>query len=190
MTNMANIMAKDMANQSRIDPSRKTVGAIYRDIAIQNKEQYVVNGDLTHELMNSLVDDLNETVASDPFEGKPFYVTIYEKKDLQMPRAILRRLYVSKYRPYPEDDTLVFYVEPKTNKIKFCWCLPHVSLMDNMLMNFTLYNKDMIEDIRAWKKLNLSHFGFEYIGNRLVPKKDQEKDKLINFPELSFSFHQ
>lgn len=182
--------------QSRIDPSRKTVGRIYREAAQSNTDAFVTNGDLTRELSTSLVDDLNETIASNPFDSKPFYIAVYEKKDLQMKRSILRRLYVSKYRPYPEDDTIVFYVEPKTNKVKFCWCLPHHTEMDNMLMNFSLYEPDMINDIRAWKETNLKHFGFDLIPvvkdgiEHLLPVPSKEnRDKLINMPELAIAIN-
>lgn len=157
-----------MANRSTIDPSRKTVGAIYRDAAVKNKEASVVNGDLTHEMMKSLVDDLNETIASNPYDGKSFYITVYEKKDLMMPRAILRRLYTTRYRPYPEADTIVWSVDPRSNTVKFCWCLPHRNEMDNMIKNPNLYNPQMISDIRAWLAEDLSHFGFRKAEGKIV----------------------
>ena len=182
---MAKILNTTKPVQSRIDPSRKTVGAIYREAAEKNSDAFVINGDLTSELERSLVDDLNETIASNPFENQPFYITVYEKKDLQMKRAFLRRLYVSKYRPYPEDDTLVFHVEPNTNKVKFCWCLPHHTEMDNMLINCTLYNTDLINDILAWKAMNLGHFGFTFVPvfkKDLHLWKDSElKKRIINW---------
>ena len=162
-------------NQSTIDPSRKTVGAMYRDAALKNSESFVVAGDLAHELMNSLVDDLNEAIASDPFEGRPFYITIYEKKDLQMPRAILRRLYKTLYRPYPEDDTIVYYINPKFNISKHLWTLPHWSEMDNVLMNFAQYPKDYINDIKAWRSFNLPHFGFEWSNRGVWAIPEEEK---------------
>ena len=172
-----------MINQSRIDPTRKTVGAIYNEAQKNCSDAFVVNGDLTRELTTSLVDDLNETIESDPFDGKPFYITVYEKKDLQMKRAILRRLYVSKYRPYPEDDTLVFYVEPRSNNVKFCWCLPHSSEMDNILLNFLDYDKNLVEDIRAWKSENLEHFGFRRKGQDVVDLENN-RDYSLNKPEM------
>ena len=156
------------SNQSLFDPSRKNVGAIYRDVAIKNTETSVVNGDLTHELMKSLVDDLNGTIASNPYDGQPFYITVYEKKDLMMPRAILRRLYTTRYRPYPEADTVVFKVEPRSNTVEFCWCLPHKNEMSNMLENPTLYNKQMLSDIRAWIAEDLPHFGFKKAEGKIV----------------------
>jgi hypothetical protein len=156
-----------MENQSKYNPDRKTVGAIYRDAQINNKEQFVTNGDLTNEVMSSLVEDLNETIQSNPYEGRPFYITVHEKKDLQMPRAILRRMLTSLYRPWPEDDTVVFYVDPKFSDVRFCWCLPHWSEMDNMLNSHHLFNKEMITQIKAWKNFDLYHFGFtkDDVGN-------------------------
>ena len=143
---------------SAIDPSRNTVGQIYTD-AQKNKAPVIV-GDMTSELMKSLVEDLNDTMESNPFDGNPFYITVYEKKDLQMPRAILRRLYVSKYRPYPEDDTVVFKTNPSNGETHFCWCLPHWSEMDNILMNILLYDSELVRTIKDWKNMNLENFGF------------------------------
>jgi len=185
-------------NQSKIDPTRKTVGSIYRDAQLSNTDPFVEAGDLSRELTNSLVDDLNEAFASNPFEGEPFYIVVYEKKDLQMKNSILRRLYKTKYRPYPEDDTVVFYINPKSLGIKFCWCLPHSSEMDNVLLNFTQYDKDYVNDIRAWKDVNLKHFGFDKVRRKvnqngkvverdvLVPSKEN-RDKPLNYPEISLT---
>lgn len=149
-----------MENKSKYDPTRKTVGAIYRDAQMASHDAFVENGDLTHELQKSLCDDLNTTFASNPYEGKSFYVTVHEKKDLQMPRAILRRMITTKYRPAPEDDTIVFFCDPSSNNIRFCWCLPHWSEMDNMLANQWLYEPEMIEQIKAHKRDDWHHFGF------------------------------
>lgn len=173
---------------SRIDPSRKTVGAMYLDLAKNNTDEFVTAGDLTHELMKSFTDDLNETIASNPFGEEEFYITVYEKKDLQMKRSILRRLYCSKYRPYPEDDTIVFHVNPKNQHVDFCWCLPHSTEMENMLMTPWEYDKSMIEDIKMWKHSNynvcLKHFGFQREGKTIFPSKEN-RDKPVNYAECS-----
>ncbi len=149
-----------MENQSKYDPSRKTVGAIYRDAQMASHDPYVENGDLTREVMSSLVEDLNDTIKSNPFQGKNFYITVHEKKDLQMPRALLRRMLTTVYRPYPEDDTIVFFVDMKINEVFFCWCLPHWSEMDNMIANENLFDPSMIHKLKCWKNNDLSVFGF------------------------------
>lgn len=175
-----------MENQSQYDPTRKTVGAIYRDAQISNTEKFVENGDLTNTIMSSLVEDLNETIASNPFEGREFYITVHEKKDLAMKRALLRRMITTKYRPYPEDDTIVFWVDPKFNEVRFCWCLPHHSEMGNMLDNENLFDKEMIGAIRAWRNIDLYHFGFaqDSLGNWIMnPNWDPRKrDKPLKKP--------
>jgi hypothetical protein len=190
-----------MNNQSKYDPTRKTVGAIYRDAQMSSHDSHVLNGDLTAELKSSLVCDLNETITSDPYDGIPFYITVHEKKDLQMPRAILRRMLTTKYRPYPEDDTLVFWVNPKTNDVRFCWCLPHWSEMENMLANEKLFNEDMIADIKAWKSNNLARFGFIHHGMKTFkdekgslhladdwrPNPDWQDKPLVERIQFSFS---
>ncbi len=149
-----------MENQSRFDPTRKTVGATYLDAQKAPHDVSVLNGDLTNELMKSLVDDLNDAIRSQPFENRPFYITVHEKKDITMPRAIKRVLYNSIYRPYPEDDTLVFKVDPISNIVEFCWCLPHRDEMDNILMNELLYDKEYVMRIKAWMDHRLEYFGF------------------------------
>lgn len=166
MSKPANSANKDTwAATSKYDPTRKTVGSIYLD-AQKNKDPFVL-GDMTNELMKGLVEDINQTAESDPFDGKPFYITVHEKKDLQMKKAILRRLIVSKFRPFPEDDTVVFHVEPRANKVDFCWALPHHSNMPNVLHNFALYPDSYVKDIQAFRAGRWDHFGF--YGN--VPGK-------------------
>lgn len=150
-----------MQNQSLYDPTRKTVGAMYLDAQKNNKEERVEVGDISRELISSLVSDLNDTIKSNPFENRPFFITVHESKDLQMPRLIRRRMLTSVYRPYPEDDTVVFWVDPKTNQVKFCWCLPHWSEMDNILANANLFEKEHVEEVRAWKRVDLYFFGFK-----------------------------
>lgn len=151
-------MTKD--NISLYDPSRKTVGAIYRDAQLNSDRKPITVGDMTNELQSSLVLDLNETIESNPYNGRDFYITVHEKKDLQMPSMILRRMLTSLYRPYPEDDTLVFFVSPSIGEVRFCWCLPHWTEMNNMLENEGLFDAEMIKEIKAWKDVNLYHFGF------------------------------
>lgn len=150
---------------SKKDPTRENVGKIYTD-AQKTKERVEV-GDMRREMMKSLIDDLNDCMKQDHFNGSPFYVNVYEKKDLQMKSAILRRLYVSKYRPWPEDDTMVFKMNPKTQEVHFCWCLPHWAEMSNMLHNSLIYDMDMIRNIISWKNEDYYPFGFtkDMLGN-------------------------
>jgi hypothetical protein len=178
-----------MENQSRYDPTRKTVGAIYKEAQENNTEKFVTNGDLTAELQSSLVCDLNETIESKPFGDVPFFITVHEKKDLQMPKMILRRIITTKYRPYPEDDTIVWWVDPKSNTVKFCWCLPHWSEMDNMIANEWMYDPVMMGEIRAWKAVDLFHFGFckDAEGNWMANpnyKGDKELKPEIKSPTI------
>lgn len=167
-----------MQHQSKYDPSRKTVGAIYRDAQINNTEDHIEIGDMSREIMSSLIEDLIDTIASNPFEGRPFYITIHEKRDLQMKNAFLRRMITTEYRPYPEDDTVVFWTDPKSNDVRFCWCLPHSSQMENIMNNPQLY-EDQYPEVRAWREFNLHQFGFmkDSMGN-WIPNPRHEDKKL------------
>jgi len=157
-----------MINQSKYDPSRKTVGAIYRDAQF-NGEKQIITGDMNYELRKSLTEDLNDTIeqGTKDFERRPFYITVHEKRDLQMPNAFIRRMIKTLYRPYPEDDTLVFRVIPYTNEVYFCWELPHRSNMLNMLACPELYPEEQLRKYRRWENMQLEHFGFmkNYEGN-------------------------
>lgn len=138
---------------------RDTVGSIYQQ-AQKNSTQGLLLQDVGSELAQSLVDDLNESIASNPFEGKDFYINVVEERDLQMKNAIKRRLFVSLYRPYPEDNTLVFHVEPNTNRVSFCWDIPHHSELPNILINEHLYDKEYVQRIKQWLNNDLTNFGF------------------------------
>lgn len=173
-----------MENQSKYDPERKTVGAIYRDAALACKEGETVEaGDLSRELMKSLIDDINDCIASMPYGKKPFYITIHESKDMLMPRAIRRRMVTTLYRPFPEDDTVVFYVEPETNLVEFCWSLPHRTVMYNRLNNEWLYEKEEVQQIKAYLNEDYWHFGFrkDEMGN--WKSNPYFKDKKMEAPK-------
>lgn len=150
-----------MNHQSKYDPSRQTVGAIYRDAQLYGEKQ-LITGDMNYEMRKSLAHDLNDTIkqGSIDFEGRPFYITVHEKRDLQMKNAFLRRMIKTKYRPYPEDDTLVFRIIPYSNDVYFCWELPHRSNMINMLACPDLYDHEILNKYRQWENMNLEHFGF------------------------------
>lgn len=155
-----------MENISKIDPSRKTAGAIYRDAQIAG-EKGVVIGDVNHEIKKDLVKDINEAIekANKEMDGRPFYLAIYEKYDLMLKKGLVRIRKVTKYRPYPEQDSMVFHV--KEGAVYFCWELPHRPHMINILMNENLYDPEYIQMLKRWENLQLEYFGFkkDEIGN-------------------------
>lgn len=149
-----------MENQSHYDPSRKTVGAIYREAQMSHDGSDIIVGDMTNEMTKSFIEDLNDALKANPFQDKPYFIMFHEKKDLQMKSALLRRVLFFKFRPWPEDDTVVFWTNPKTGEVRFCWCLPHWSEMDNILTNESLFDKELVFQIKAWKRFELEQFGF------------------------------
>ncbi|HEY5236109.1 MAG TPA: hypothetical protein VIJ14_08025 [Rhabdochlamydiaceae bacterium] len=147
-------------HRSHYDPTRDTVGKIYRDAQINNREDCIEVGDMARELTTSLVDDINDAIAEYDKREVPYYLMLHESKDLQMKSALRRRMLYFKYRPWPEDDTTVFWKDPKSQDLRFCWCLPHWSEMDNVLQNPHQYDKEYVFQIKMWKKFNLKCFGF------------------------------
>lgn len=146
---------------SHYDTSRDNVGKIYRDAQINGEKQIVI-GDMTHELKKGLVEDINIAIidGTQAYLNAPFYILIYERKDLQMKNAFIRSLFKFPYRPYPEDDTLVFRVVPYTNDVYFCWELPHRSNMLNELNCPDLYDEERLSLYRKWENMQLEAFGF------------------------------
>ena len=136
---------------------RDTVGTQY--IEAQKSPQLTL-GEINSCMVSSLVEDLNKTIESNPFQGRPFYINVVEERDLQMPNSFKRRMFVSIYRPYPEDNTLVFHVDHKANEVTFCWDLPHHSELLNIMSNAYLYDFEYIQQIQRWLKNDLSGFGF------------------------------
>ncbi len=150
-------------NTSLYDASRPTVGSMYVDAHLKNRaEECIEIGDMSRELSTSLVDDINDAIREFDKKNKPYFLMIHEKKDLQMKTAILRRILYFGYRPWPEDDTVVFRKDPKTQDLRFCWALPHHSEMELVLANRDQFDPSFIKDIQEWKKFNMRHFGFVY----------------------------
>jgi hypothetical protein len=172
--------------KSQIDPTRNTVGSIYRDAQI-NGEKGVVIGDVNHEIKKDLVKDINEAIeqGEKQMEGKPFYLAIYEKYDLMLKKGLVRIRKITKYRPYPEQDSMVFHVVG--GSVYFCWELPHRSHMMNILMSPELFESSYVDLIRRWENFQLEHFGFTkddngnwienklYRGDSLMGSSDGQK---------------
>lgn len=173
-----------MENRSLIDPTRQTAGAIYRDAQI-NGERGVVIGDVNHEIKKDLVTEINECVqhGTKALEGKPFYLAFYEKYDLMLKKGLVRIPKITTYRPYPEQDTMVFHVYPGANEIYFCWELPHRSQMINILNSPDLFDHERVSMIKHWENLRLEYYGFmrnddgNWIENKLF-----RGDTLISKP--------
>lgn len=160
---------------------RDTVGTTYIE-AQKNSVDGLTVGDINDPMVYGLIEDLNARIQSKPYgNNKPFWINVVEKRDLQMPNVILRRMINFPFRPYPENNTLVFYVEPESNKVCFCWDLPHHSEMWNILSNSILYPPKYIQMIKEWQRVDLTNFGF-YInpyGWSWIPNpshKDQPYD--------------
>lgn len=180
-----------MENKSIIDPSRNTVGSIYRDAQISG-ERGIVIGDVNHEIKKDLVKDINEAIeeGTKAMEGKPFYLAIYEKYDLMLKKGLVRIRKITKYRPYPEQDMMCFHVYPGGD-VYFCWELPHRNQMINILMNENLYEPEQIQMIKRWENLQLEYFGFTkdsegnwvenmlYRGDYLLGSPQKEKKAKI-----------
>lgn len=187
--NEANQLIKAIdKNVSLYDPGRKTVGAIYREAQLKNNPDHVIEiGDMSRELTTSLIEDINKTLGdfdkgvgiSPDLVGKPYYLMIHEKKDLQMKSTLLRRMLYFGYRPYPEDDTVVFWKDPKTQDLRFCWALPHWSEMDLILMNEKQFDEDFIWMIKAWRAEDLRGFGFYHHPEHKWIPNPKWKDKPI-----------
>jgi len=167
-----------MENRSKIDPTRQTAGAIYRDAQI-NGEKGVVIGDVNHEIKKDLVKDINEAIeqGEKEMEGQPFYLAIYEKYDLMLKKGLVRLRKITKYRPYPEQDSMVFHIYPG-GVVYFCWELPHRTQMINITMNEGLYDPNYVQLIRQWENLQLEYYGF---------KKDDDGNWVEN-PHFSGDF--
>jgi len=149
-----------MSDSTSIDKKhRKTVGSQYLE-AQKTDTSCLTIGEIGNEMVKSLIDDINSSVESNPFDGEPFYINVVEERDLMMKNAIKRRLFVSKYRPYPEDNTLVFHVKPRSNEVRYCWDLPHHSELPNILANELSYPYAYTKRIREWMDNDLANFGF------------------------------
>jgi hypothetical protein len=140
---------------------RETVGTIALKAA-QGTERPEA-GDLARELVKSYVKDLNNCIKSKPYGERSFYITVSEKKDMQLKNVLRRILTHSLIRPYPEDNTDVFWTCPKQCQTKYCWSLPHISVMDEYLRHPERHPKEQIADIKAYKAERLEYFGFIYL---------------------------
>ena len=169
---------------------RDTIGTMAVD-ALDHHDRPCA-GDLGHELLPSFVEDLNDSIRSNPYNNQPFYISVHEKKDAQLTNTLHRRMVVSMKRPYPEPNTSVFWTNPKSQETLFCWSLPHWSVFQNYIYNPDYYEQEQIDDIKAYLAEDLSHFGFKAVGFTedkkpiIAPLEKFQDRKLRKKPELTF----
>ncbi len=138
---------------------RDTVGSIYLEAQKSTMKGYTLQ-DFSSQMSQGLIDDINKELQSNPFEGRPFYLNVVEERDLQMKNALKRRMIKSLYAPYPEDSSLVLYMTPKDQSVKYCWDLPHHSEFYNVITHSYQYDQEYIRNIKNWINNDLSNFGF------------------------------
>ena len=166
--------------KSLYDPSRENVGKIYRDAQLSHDGYSIPVGDMKNAIVPDLIADINEALMKPSDE--PFYLLMTEKKDLQMPNAMARTFKHLAYRPWPEDNTTVFWKDPKSQELRFCWDLPHWAEMDNILENPFLYSIELVNHIFAWKKVDLVPFGFFYHPKEKWLPNPKHIDRKIESP--------
>ena len=177
---MEKILRKVNPSQSIYDPGRENVGKIYRDLQMKGDPSDCIEiGDMARELTTSLIEDINQAIESFDKRDKPYYLMVEEKRDLQMKNALCRRLHYFGYRPYPEDNTTVFWKDPKSQDLRFCWCLPHWAEMDTTLQVEAQFEPEYITRIKAWKAYDLRPFGFYWAGKEKWLPDPKWKDKSI-----------
>lgn len=171
---------KNGTSTSIFDPTRDTVGKIYRDLQMHGDHSPVIVGDLAHEFTKDLVYDINEALCAPCENDEPFYLIMVEKWDLQMPKEMSRTFTRQNWRPWPENNTTVFWKDPKTQELRFCWSLPHHSEMFNIENNPDQFDPGLVADVKAWKAFDMRYFGFYWSGKKYkwLPNPNH-KDKSI-----------
>ena len=165
----------------------KTVGTQYLE-AQSNDVTGLTLKEINDDMVKSLIEDLNQIIESNPFEGRSFYVNVVEHRDLQMPNAIKRRIFTQLYRPYPEDNTLVFYVNMDDESVFYCWDLPHHSELPNILINAHLYDHEYITRIKDWMRDDLSSFGFIKVSMESAQVEGYDEKKINAYREAYYQF--
>lgn len=165
---------------------RDTVGTTYIK-AQKNFDPNLVVGDINSQMLPDLIDDMNDAIQSNPFEGLPFYITIAEKRDAQMGNAFRRKIIKTLYRPFPEFSTYVLHMAPRTQKVCYCWDLPHHSEMINVLWNQSLYDTSYVKAIIDWKNNELGGFGFLKVGMASSMIEGYE-DKIIHIYKKNYDY--
>ena len=170
-----------------VHADRETVGTIYLE-AQKNDKKNILIGDVNSQMVDGLVESLNMVFSSNPYQDRPFYVNVVEERDLLMKNAFKRRLFTQVYVPYPEDNTLVFKISPKEEKVEYCWDIPHHSEFLNILSNEFLYDPTYVSLLKQWRQNDLSGFGFSKVrlDNGTIDGYDTKilnayKDAYINF---------
>ena len=166
---------------------RDTVGTTYIE-AQKNADDRLLVADVNSQMVPDLIDDMNSAIQSNPFEGRPFYVNIAEKRDAQMQNSFRRKIVKTLYRPFPEFSTYVLYMTPRTQTVCYCWDLPHHTEMINVLYNTNQHDDKYVQSIREWRINQLDNFGFLKVSMSSISVEGYEK-KIIHAYQKSYLYY-
>lgn len=110
--------------------------------------------DLSHEMGNSYMRELRETIEKHQFLKSPYYIQVISSRDVIWGRrALVFRFFARLSKPLMEDDMDLWYIDNKKNIIKLMWSLPHWSEFDMILRDESHEDKKVVDWIHLYKSM-------------------------------------
>lgn len=130
----------------RYDDAMKhsTVGAAAIDLMSKGDQHQSVL-DTTHEMTKGYMDSLIECAKSGEKQygrDKPFYICVQTRRERLLENVIRNQFYARQTRPIPTYDLALYHYTPKTEDLRFVWCIPDKETVADMSSNGFIPTKE------------------------------------------------
>jgi hypothetical protein len=100
--------------------------------------------DTQREMQKGYLDNVIEAAKrGEELFGKesPFYVCVQTRRERLLSNVIRNQFYPRQTRPIPQYDLSLFWYDPKSEDLKFVWCIP-----DKETVEFLIQNENILPD--------------------------------------------
>ena len=131
----------------------KTVGEASVEL-LEKADQKQPVIDTSQEMLKGYIDNLIQCAKKYEKEGwkDPFYICVQTRRERLLVNVVRNQFYARKTRPTPQYDLSVYYYDPKTEELRFEWCIPDKETVEMLILNETILPSDHQQLVYFCKK--------------------------------------
>lgn len=108
-----------------------TVGQASADLLLKSNEKQDVI-ETQQEMLKGYFDQLVDCAKRYDWLD-PFYICVQTRRERTMVNVVRNQFYARRTRPIPQYDLALYWYDPKTEDLKFVWCIPSKDTVEYMV---------------------------------------------------------
>ena len=126
---------------------RKTVGQISTELLAKGDQKQGVI-----ETQQEMMKNYNDELIKCALEGKEiygtekiFYICVQTRRERLLSNVIRNMFYTRQTRPRPAYDLALYHFEPKSEQLRFVWCIPDQETVQRMIDPMYIPTRDEMQ---------------------------------------------